>query len=110
VLRSSGLPDFTGLPGIQNHLSQGLINGIYWVPQIVGGSGFVFSGLLFAIESKTKWYIPVPMALGWHVGFWNFVGGVGFMLCGCCGLASTNSGMAYQSSLHYVHFGDHGLS
>lgn len=36
---------FTALPGIQNVIgSQGLLDGIYWVPQIVGGSGFIVSG------------------------------------------------------------------
>lgn len=36
---------FTALPGIANHLtSQGLLNGVFWVPQIVGGSGFIVSG------------------------------------------------------------------
>jgi hypothetical protein len=35
---------FTGLPGIIDHMSQGLTDGVYWVPQIVGGSCFIISG------------------------------------------------------------------
>lgn len=35
---------FTALPGINNKMSQGLLDGIYWTPQIVGGSGFIISG------------------------------------------------------------------
>lgn len=35
---------FTGLPGIINHMSQRVTNGVYWVPQIVGGSLFITSG------------------------------------------------------------------
>lgn len=35
---------FTALPGIQDKMSQGLLDGIYWVPQIVGGTGFIVSG------------------------------------------------------------------
>ncbi len=36
---------FTALPGIANKLtSQGLLDGVYWVPQIVGGTGFIVSG------------------------------------------------------------------
>ena len=34
----------TALPGINNVMSQGLLDGIYWTPQVVGGMGFVVSG------------------------------------------------------------------
>ncbi|KAJ9399064.1 hypothetical protein DTO282F9_3947 [Paecilomyces variotii] len=90
---------FTGLPGIINHMSQRVTNGVYWVPQIVGGSLFITSGLLFTIETQKKWYIPAPNILGWHIGAWNFVGGIGFTLCGALGPASANSGVEYQSTL-----------
>lgn len=43
---------FTALPGINNNMSQGLLDGIYWVPQVVGGSGFIVSGFLFMIETQ----------------------------------------------------------
>lgn len=35
---------FTALPGIFNILSPSLTNGICWVPQVTGGSGFIISG------------------------------------------------------------------
>lgn len=35
---------FTALPGIINVMSQGLLDGVFWTPQIVGGSGFILSG------------------------------------------------------------------
>ncbi|MCJ1244772.1 hypothetical protein MMC30_001972 [Trapelia coarctata] len=35
---------FTALPGVNNKLSQGLLDGIFWTPQIVGGTGFIVSG------------------------------------------------------------------
>jgi hypothetical protein len=35
---------FTGLPGILNNMSENLTDGVYWVPQMVGGSCFVISG------------------------------------------------------------------
>jgi hypothetical protein len=38
---------FTALPGIINHFSQGLLDGVYWTPQMVGGTGFVISGCVF---------------------------------------------------------------
>ncbi|RHZ53277.1 hypothetical protein CDV55_101015 [Aspergillus turcosus] len=90
---------FTGLPGISNHMSQAVTNGVYWVPQIVGGTCFILSGLLFALETQSKWYIPAIHLLGWHVGFWNCIGGIGFTLCGALGPATANSGVKYQSTL-----------
>ncbi|KAJ5774687.1 hypothetical protein N7457_009583 [Penicillium paradoxum] len=89
----------SGAPGIFNHMSQGLTDGIYWIPQIVGGTGFILSGLLFTLETQTKWYIPAWHVLGWHVGVWNLIGGIGFTLCGALGPASNDSRFAYQSTL-----------
>lgn len=89
----------TGLPGILDHMSQGLTDGIYWVPQIVGGSGFIISGLLFTLETQKKWYLPAFHVLGWHIGVWNLIGGIGFTLCGALGPASMHSGVNYQATL-----------
>ena len=69
---------FTALPGINNKLSQGALDGIFWVPQIVGGSGFIISGTLFMIETQEIWWKPAFGVLGWHIGFWNLVGAFGF--------------------------------
>lgn len=89
----------TGLPGILNHLSQGLADGVYWVPQMVGGAGFIASGLLFTLETQSKWYKPALHVLGWHIGVWNFIGGIGFTLCGALGPASSHSRVEYQATL-----------
>jgi hypothetical protein len=89
----------TGLPGILDHMSQGLTDGVYWVPQIIGGTGFILSGLLFTLETQRKWYIPAFYVLGWHIGVWNLIGGIGFTLCGALGPASSDSGVAYQATL-----------
>jgi hypothetical protein len=89
---------FTALPGVLNHLSPGLEAGIFWTPQVVGGSGFIISGLLFMLETQSKWYLPAWDTLGWHIGFWNTIGGVGFTLCPAFGY-DTASWAAYQSSL-----------
>jgi hypothetical protein len=72
---------FTALPGILNHLSPGLKAGIYWTPQVLGGTGFIISGLLFMLETQSKWYKPAWGTLGWHIGLWNTIGGIGFTLC-----------------------------
>lgn len=88
---------FTALPGINNKLSQGALDGVFWFPQLLGGLGFVVSGTLFMIESQTKWWVPAPRVLGWHIGLWNMIGGVGFALCPAFGF-STKSWAQYQSS------------
>jgi hypothetical protein len=90
---------FTALPGILDHLSQTLLDCIYWLPQIIGGSGFIVSGILFMLETQRKWYQPAFSVLGWHIGFWNLVGAIGFTLCGALGPAYANSGAQYQASL-----------
>jgi len=90
---------FTALPGINNYLSQGLADGVYWTPQIVGGTGFIISGLLFTLETQKAWYKPALNVLGWHIGVWNFIGGIGFTLCGALGPAASDSGVEYQATL-----------
>ena len=69
---------FTALPGINNVMSQGLLDGIYWVPQVIGGSGFVVSSFLFMLETQKNWYTPAFGTLGWHIGVWNLIGAIGF--------------------------------
>ncbi|KAK9372098.1 uncharacterized protein V1513DRAFT_460857 [Lipomyces chichibuensis] len=90
---------FTALPGIHNKMSQGLLDGIYWTPQIVGGSGFIVSSTLFMLETQQNWYTPAPRSLGWHVGLWNLVGAFGFTICGALGLIYGSSGSQYQAAL-----------
>ncbi|KAF7323645.1 hypothetical protein MKEN_00585200 [Mycena kentingensis (nom. inval.)] len=92
---------FTAIPTIQNAISsnQGLLDGVFWTPQVIGGTGFIIASALMMLETQKRWYLPAPASLGWHVGFWNLVGGVGFMLCGAFGYALEEStGIAYQSS------------
>ncbi|KAG7288574.1 hypothetical protein NEMBOFW57_004927 [Staphylotrichum longicolle] len=69
---------FTALPPIYDALSVPVMNGVYWVPQVVGGTGFIVSGLMFMVEVQDKWYKPAPKMLGWQIGFWNLLGGIGF--------------------------------
>ncbi|KAH8596403.1 hypothetical protein B0O99DRAFT_620341 [Bisporella sp. PMI_857] len=91
---------FTALPPIYNRLNTTpALNGAYWAPQVIGGTGFIISGTLFMLETQKKWYLPAWEVLGWHIGAWNLVGGIGFTLCGALGFASANSGAVYQGSL-----------
>ncbi|KIX03089.1 uncharacterized protein Z518_06639 [Rhinocladiella mackenziei CBS 650.93] len=95
-----GISGFTALPGIIDHLnSQSALNGAYWIPQVMGGSGFIVSSILYMLETQKRWYIPAFRILGWHIGFWNLVGAVGFTLCGALGMAYGNSGAQYQAGL-----------
>ncbi|KAA8574407.1 hypothetical protein EYC84_005883 [Monilinia fructicola] len=91
---------FTALPPIYTHFtSTRAANSAYWLPQVVGGTGFIVSGLLFMLETQSAWYRPAWRTLGWHIGAWNLVGGIGFTLCGALGFAAQNSGAVYQGSL-----------
>ncbi|KAJ6491261.1 hypothetical protein C8R47DRAFT_976550 [Mycena vitilis] len=92
---------FTAIPAIQTAImpEQGLLDGVFWTPQVVGGCGFIISSILLMIETQKKWYLPAPASLGWHVGFWNLVGGIGFTLCGALGYGlNSSTKIAYQSS------------
>ncbi|KAG6873916.1 hypothetical protein C0995_009697 [Termitomyces sp. Mi166 len=51
-------------------------------------------------ELEKAWYKPNLLSLGWHIGFWNFIGAIGFTLCGALGYgAQVSSGVNYPSSL-----------
>ncbi|KAI3340660.1 hypothetical protein F4824DRAFT_397110 [Ustulina deusta] len=90
---------FTALPSIQDRLSTSAVNGVYWLPQVVGGVGFIISSWLFMLETQTTWYTPAPKVLGWHIGFWNLVGAFGFTVCGAVGFARRNEAATYASVL-----------
>jgi hypothetical protein len=95
-----GVAGFTALPGIQNHLTpQWRLNAAYWIPQVVGGTGFIVSGTLYMLETQQKWWKPAPKLLGWWIAFWNLIGAFGFTLCGSLGMAYGNSGAQYEAGL-----------
>jgi hypothetical protein len=71
----------TALPGIYDHMSRPITIVFYWTPQVVGGLGFIVSGTLFMVETQSKWWKPAPKTLGWWIGVWNLIGGIGFTLC-----------------------------
>lgn len=88
----------TSLPGIYDHMSRPLIIVFYWTPQVIGGTGFIISGTLFMLETQSKWWKPALTTLGWWVGAWNLIGGIGFTLCPAFGY-DTDSWAQYQASL-----------
>jgi hypothetical protein len=88
----------TALPGIYNRMSRTITIIFYWTPQVVGGLGFIISGTFFMIETQSKWWKPAPRTLGWWIGLWNLIGGIGFTLCPAFGY-DTNSWAQYQACL-----------
>ncbi|KAL6902436.1 hypothetical protein GGI43DRAFT_339038 [Trichoderma evansii] len=95
-----GVSGFTALPGVNNHLTpQWRLNAAYWIPQVIGGSGFIVSSSMYMLETQQKWWKPAPHLLGWHIAFWNLVGAFGFTLSGALGMAYNNSGAQFQAGL-----------
>ncbi|KAF2437200.1 hypothetical protein P171DRAFT_437905 [Karstenula rhodostoma CBS 690.94] len=88
----------TALPGIYEHMSRPVAIVFYWTPQVVGGFGFIVSGTLFMLEMQSAWWKPAPRSLGWWIGAWNLLGGVGFTLCPAFGY-DERSWAQYQACL-----------
>jgi hypothetical protein len=88
----------TALPGIYNRMSRPIAIIFYWTPQVIGGLGFIISGTLFMIETQSKWWKPAPRTLGWWIGAWNLIGGIGFTICPAFGY-DRNSWAQYQACL-----------
>ncbi|KAF2871989.1 hypothetical protein BDV95DRAFT_493446 [Massariosphaeria phaeospora] len=88
----------TALPGIYDRMSRTEIIVLYWTPQVIGGTGFIISGLLFMLETQSHWYKPAPRTLGWWIGVWNLIGGIGFTLCPAFGY-DESSWAQYQACL-----------
>jgi hypothetical protein len=88
----------TALPGIYNHMSRPITIIFYWTPQVIGGLGFIVSGTLFMVETQSKWWKPAPKTLGWWIGVWNLIGGVGFTICPAFGY-DESSWAQYQACM-----------
>jgi hypothetical protein len=90
----------TGLYPILSNMSTPAENGAFWSPQVIGGTGFIVSSWLFMLEVQEKWWKPAIKQLGWHIGFWNLIGAIGFTLCGALGYgAATSDAVTYASTL-----------
>lgn len=82
---------FSGISQLNEALSKhtAALDCVYWLPQVVGGSGFILSGyvgyihrndihicpaehllysLLLMLNAQEKWYIPSLLSLPWHIG------------------------------------------
>jgi hypothetical protein len=88
----------TALPGIYNRMSRPITIVFYWTPQVLGGMGFIISGTLFMLETQPKWWKPATRTLGWWIGLWNLIGGIGFTICPAFGY-DQRSWAQYQACL-----------
>jgi hypothetical protein len=88
----------TALPGIYDKMSRPITIIFYWTPQVIGGSGFIVSGTLFMLETQSKWWKPALKTLGWWIGLWNLIGGIGFTICPAFGY-DRSSWAQYQACL-----------
>ena len=89
------------LPGVYDKLSPGVLDGVYWLAYLVGGIIFIISSVLYVLETQTRWYLPAPKVLGWHIGVWNLIGSIGWTLSAALGYCSADW-CGYQSDLTLI--------
>ncbi|KAM3552777.1 hypothetical protein ARSEF4850_007232 [Beauveria asiatica] len=87
------------LPGI--HLSVQAKWGIYYLPYLVGGILFALASVFYILETQPNWYTPQPFKIGWHIGLFNLLGGVGWTLAASFGYCEAHW-CHYQSELSLI--------
>jgi len=53
--------------------------GGYWLPELFGSCCFLSASVFFLLETQEHWYKPMPLVVGWWIGFWAFWGSMGFL-------------------------------
>ena len=79
----------SGLPGVlpdDEALYRAAYIVVFWVPQVIGAFFLTVSSFLLMIENQPNLYTIKPFDLGWHIGFWNILGSLGFFLSGLFGI------------------------
>jgi hypothetical protein len=76
------------LPPIYNNMSQGAIEGVYYLTYLVSGVFFVISSDCMCLRPSRLGKSPSPHLLGWHIGVWNLIGSVGWALAASFGYCS----------------------
>ncbi|EJP66295.1 hypothetical protein CRV24_009265 [Beauveria bassiana] len=87
------------LPGI--HLSVQAKWGVYYLPYLVGGILFALASVFYILETQPNWYTPQPFKIGWHIGLFNLLGGVGWTLAASFGYCEAHW-CRYQSELSLI--------
>ena len=88
-----GIGPITGIPNVlpdqssdPNYSALWIV--LYWLPQVIGATFLTLSSYCIMIETQSHWYKIRPFSsIGWHVGFWNIIGSVGFLMSGAFGCA-----------------------
>ncbi|TLD21049.1 hypothetical protein PspLS_09257 [Pyricularia sp. CBS 133598] len=89
---------FAGIPGLLNpEENLTLFQGLVFLPQVIGGSMFVFANIVLTIFVQDRWYKPKPSSADWQGGFWNAVGSTGFAITGVLLLLGDNNGAGWTS-------------
>ncbi|GBG29826.1 Hypothetical Protein FCC1311_060462 [Hondaea fermentalgiana] len=60
--------------------------------EVIGSVCFLYSPIVLMLETQYAWYMPNFGSLGWHISFWNMIGGWGFMLCAIFGFLDNVNG------------------
>lgn len=100
IIQYTGATAFTvsvmsGTPGVisaDNPNAWQLEIALSWVAQIIGSLGFCIASAIQMLEEQPKWYIPAWGKIGWHSGFWNLIGSIGFLFSAIFGLLSNPGG------------------
>ncbi len=87
------------LPGI--HLTKVEKQGAYYFPYLFGGVLFFLSSCLYILETQPNWYTPQPFKIGWHIGVFNMIGGLGWTLAASFGFCDPHW-CSYQSELALI--------
>lgn len=87
------------IPQIFDTLSPGVLKGVYFLAYFVGGLLFVLASWFYVLENQTTWYTPNFKRIGWHIGFWNLVGGVGWTIAAAFGGYCSHDWCEFQSQL-----------
>ncbi|KAH8839984.1 hypothetical protein MCOR27_005486 [Pyricularia oryzae] len=96
---------FAGIPGLLNpEENLALFQGLVFLPQVIGGSMFVFANIVLTIFVQDRWYKPKPSCADWQGGFWNAVGSTGFAITGVLLLMGDTTGAAWTSLYGSVAF------
>lgn len=58
-----GLPNV--ISGFPEDPPTAIVDVLYWTPQVVGGTGFIVSSIMFMLEVQKKWWVPNVKSMGW---------------------------------------------
>ncbi|OWO98009.1 integral membrane protein [Marssonina coronariae] len=88
----------TGYPGVIDLTNIPLFYLSNLFPATLGGVLFTMASTMQMIHTQPTWYTALPLAVEWHVCFWNVVGSIGFTLAGALPFLGTTEGNIQASA------------